>query len=343
MATMHDVAKLAGLSLYTVSKVVNGNSTVKKATREKVMEACRRLGYERNLHAVNLVTKSTNTIGMIVSQIVNPFYAEIIEAAEKKATALGYQLVYRCSYMDAANEAAALRHFLSLKVCGIILSPVITRENQDLLAQLEERLPMVYIDRFFSDSSHYVVNDNFQSASMVTSHLLDQGAIPAYLGSFHGKLNRAFSERERGYRETMRKAGKDPLVIPGAQTGAKTDNENHGYSSFKAYLEGHQPPSALFCATDSIAIGAMRASEERGLRIGRDMLVAGHDDLHFSAFLTPPLTTVSQPKQSMGEEAIKAIKELVESSPESPLQQTLHSQLRIRASSSIALRTLASI
>ncbi len=332
MATMSDVAKMAGYSLYTVSKVVNGNTSVKKATRERVLAACEELGYERNLYAVNLVSKTSNTIGMIVSQIVNPFYGEIIEAAEKEAARLGYQLVYRCSYMDAATEAAALRHFLSLKVCGIILSPVITDENRDLLAQLDKRLPLVYIDRYFADASHHVVNDNYESAALVTSHLLEQGIQPAYLGSFHGILNRAFLDRERGYRAAMETAGLEPLLIPGHRNG-HIDNEDYGYASVTAYLKEHAAPSGLFCATDSIAIGAMRAFEEKNLRVGRDILLAGHDDLPYSAFLNPPLTTVSQPKQAMGEEAINAVTHLLEADAHGPVQQTLHSQLRIRASS----------
>jgi len=332
MANMIDVAKLAGLSLYTVSKVINGRIPVKKSTRDKVQEACRRLGYERNLYAVNLVTRTNNTIGMIVSQIINPFYGEILEAAEKTANALGYQLLCRCSYMDPAQEAAALKHFLSLKVGGIIVSPVVTEENRELLSALEMRLPVVYVDRYCNDDCHYVVNDHFQSARMVTEHLLERGASPHYLGSFQGVSSRAMLDRERGYRQAMTSSDLEPRFVR-PSPGGGMDNEDYGYASMMDHLQVEAAPEALFCATDSIAIGAMRALEENGLRVGRDVLVAGHDDLHYSAFLNPPLTTVAQPKRHMGEEAVRAVKGLIESGGGKPIQKTFPSQLRIRASS----------
>lgn len=333
MVTMKDVARSAGLSLYTVSKVLNGHAKVRDGTRRRVLQACEALGYERNPHAVNLVSRKTTTIGMIVSQITNPFYGEIIEAADREARRRGYNLVYQCSYLDPAIEASIIRHFQALRVCGLVIAPVVTSANRALLERAEEAFPVVYVDRYFSPDSSYVVNDNLQSAALATRHLVDRGAPPAYLGSIRSGLNRALQEREVGYSRTMEALGLEPRLIPGNISAAERDNEQFGYENMRAWLDRAQAPKGLFCANDSVAIGAMRALAERGLRIGQDVLVAGHDNLSYTAYMNPPLTTVDQPKKEMGEGAVNALLALSgDEDREGPFQQVLQSRLCVRAS-----------
>lgn len=333
MVTMKDVARNAGLSLYTVSKVLNGHASVREGTRIKVLQACEALGYERNPHAVNLVSRKTTTIGMIVSHITNPFYGEIIEAAEREARRRGYNLVYQCSYLDPAIEASIIRHFQALRVCGLVIAPVVTSANRALLERAEEAFPVVYIDRYFSPDCSYVVNDNFASADLATSHLIERGTTPAYLGSIRSGLNRALLDRESGYRRTMEAKGLTPTLIPPENSAAERDNELFGYENMRAFLASTPPPTGLFCANDSVAIGAMRALSERGLVIGKDVLVAGHDNLSYTAFLNPPLTTVEQPKKEMGEGAVSLLADLAgDEERESPTQRVLQSRLCIRAS-----------
>jgi DNA-binding LacI/PurR family transcriptional regulator len=330
--TMRDVAQAAGLSLFTVSKVLNGLK-VRDATRDKVLQACEILGYERNPHAVGLVSRRTKTIGMIVSQIVNPFYGEILEAAETASWGLGYQITYQCSYLDPAVEASVIRHFQALKVCGIIIAPVVARANRGLLLRMEERFPVVYVDRYFDGECNYVVNDNAASAATMTGHLLERGTTPAYLGSPRGGLNRALEDREMGYRRTMRMHGREPILIPVDHSAADRDNEQAGYDNIRAWLEASPAPESLFCANDSLALGAMRALTERGLSVGRDVLVAGHDNLSHTAYLNPPLTTMAQPKEEMGRRAVQTLVDLDRGErAESPVQVMLQSQLCIRES-----------
>lgn len=333
MVTMKDVARNAGLSLYTVSKVLNGHSSVREGTRRKVLLACESLGYERNPHAVNLVSRKTTTIGMIVSSITNPFYGEIIEAADREARRRGYHLVYQCSYLDPAIEASIIRHFQALRVCGLVIAPVVTSANRALLERVEEDFPVVYVDRYFSPESSYVVNDNGASAGLATRHLIERGTAPAYLGSIRSGLNRALLDRETGYRRTMEAAGLSPILIPMDKSAAERDNEQFGYENMKAYLADSPPPRGLFCANDSVAIGAMRALSERGLVIGQDVLVAGHDNLSYTAYLNPPLTTIEQAKRDMGEGAVSILLELAEDEDRNtPLQRVLQSKLCVRAS-----------
>lgn len=333
MVTMKDVARNAGLSLYTVSKVLNGHASVREGTRQKVLKACESLGYERNPHAVNLVSRKTTTIGMVVSSITNPFYGEIIESAEREARRRGYNLVYQCSYLDPAIEASIIRHFQALRVCGLIIAPVVTSANRALLERAEEDFPVVYVDRYFSADCSYVVNDNLQSAAMATEHLIERGTRPAYLGSIRSGLNRALLDRESGYRKAMQAKGLEPMLIPPENSAAERDNELFGYENMKAFLAKSKAPGGLFCANDSVAIGAMRALSEKGLRIGKDVLVAGHDNLSYTAYLNPPLTTVDQPKKEMGEGAISILLEMSgEEERETPVQRMLQSKLCVRYS-----------
>jgi DNA-binding LacI/PurR family transcriptional regulator len=334
---MRDVAQAAGVSYFTVSKVLNHHPKVRPDTRAKVLRVCEELGYQRNPQALDLVRRKSTTIGMVVSQITNPFYGEILEAAEKKARALGYHLVYQCSYLDPAIESEIVRHFQALRVSGLIIAPVMTPDNRELLRQIEKTISVVYVDRFFEDDCHYIGNDNFDSGKRMTEHLLAQGRRPAYLGSLRSVQNGALRNREKGYLSAMEAASKIPQLIPTEFSIADRDNELFGYENIAALLKRKPAPEALFCANDAVAIGAMRAFHEKGLKVGEDILVAGHDNFPLSAYLTPPLTTMDQPKIAMGEGAVEAIvreytRELNSPQEKVPYHQLLQSRLCVRES-----------
>jgi len=310
MATMADVARAAGLSRFTVSRALNGDPGVRPATRERIQAVCRRLDYSPNPHAVGLVRGRADLLGLIVSQITDPFYSEIIEAADRTARARGTQIVVQCSYGQAALEEQILRNLLALRVRGIVAAPVMSAENRGLWERAERAVPVVYIDRFFKRRCHSVTNDHYRGARLVTEHLLDRRPMAAYLGSSHGRLNNAIVDRERGYRDAAAGHRSRPLLIPTTRSRSGRDTEEFGYENMKAYLREAPPPPALFGATDAIALGAMLALSERGVRPGKDVLVAGHDDLPFSAYTNPPLTTVRQPKEEIGRRAVEAALDL---------------------------------
>ena len=147
MITMLDIAKRSGISRYTVSKVLNGNPSVRPATREKVLAACRKYGYIPDSAAVGLVKGHTNLIGVTVPYLTDDFYSEFIEKLDRIAPVRGYQLIYRSSYNDGATEAAILRSFLSLKVCGLIVVPVVRGADPAIHRLAARRVPVVYFDR----------------------------------------------------------------------------------------------------------------------------------------------------------------------------------------------------
>jgi LacI family repressor for deo operon, udp, cdd, tsx, nupC, and nupG len=268
---------------------------------------------------------------MVISQSFDSFFGSIISAAETEAHRRGYYLVCQCSYGDSEEEARIINMLLSMKVCGICVAPVASEANRRIWSQIESHLPTVYFDGYMADGSNYVMTDNFQSSRMVTQHLLSLGRIPAYLGSVHTEENLAIQARNRGYTKTMKSAGYEPILISTSNSKEKLDTYLFGYENMRAHLEHHQAPEALFCATDRTALGAMNALWEKGLTIGRDVLVAGHDDLPFCQFLNPSLTSVSQPKFSIGQEMIRSVLSLLASCA-GPIKKVLEPALRVRRS-----------
>ena len=333
MANMNDVAREAGVSRYTVSKVLNGGRVSPK-TREKILAACDKLHYRRNLHALSLVRNESRTIGMVISQNYDSFFGEIISAAEQQARAADYQLICQCSYGHAEEEAAIINNFESLQVCGVIAAPVLTDPNTELWASLEKRVPVVHFDCYLKKECHYVINDNFRSAQLATEHLLSSGRVPAYLGSAHPEVNLAIKNRNRGYAETVEASGHEPIFIPTDNSTQTSDNQAFGYENMSAYLEQESLPEALFCVTDRVAMGAIRALYERGHVVGRDIFVVGHDDLSLGRYMTPSLTSVAQHKTEMGRQCVEAIFQLIQTpDSEEKLQRVLTPELIVRESS----------
>jgi len=334
VVTMGEVARKAGYSRYTVSKVLNGDAAVKDETRNRVLAVCRDLNYAPNPHAVSLVRKRSNTIGMVVTYITDPFYGEIIRAAEHEASARGFQLLVQCSYGDAAKEEQIIETFRILRVCGVVVAPVVAHANRRLLNALERVLPVVYVDRYLKRQSSFAMNDNVASAGMLVEHLILRGVAPAYLGSSHGAQNVAALQRERGYIDTMKRLGKKPVLVPLTVGVGGEDTAQFGYDNMVAWLKRGAQPSGLFCATDSLALGAMKALYEVGLEPGKDVLVAGHDDLGFSAYTQPSITTAQQPKERIGHTAVQIVASKIDQEIElaTHVQKMFPSELIIRES-----------
>ena len=331
MATMKDVAELAGVSRYTVSKVLNG-TYVSENTRQKVLDACKELHFSRNIHATSLVRNQSFTIGMIISQNYDSFFGEIINAAEREAYSNGYQLICQCSHGSIEEEARILANFESLRVCGVIAAPVVSDETARQWSMLEQRLPVVYFDCYLKKDSNYIINDNYQSARLITEHLLAKGCVPAYLGSVHPDTNLAIKMRKKGYVDTLKKNGHSPVLIPTDNTNEEVDNQAFGYDNLKGYLKDAELPDAIFCATDRIAMGVIYLLQQMGVAVGKDILVAGHDDLEFGAYMNPTLTTVTQPKEQMGSECVNAILSFVDDPASKPVRKKLKPELIIRQS-----------
>ncbi|HWT82144.1 MAG TPA: LacI family DNA-binding transcriptional regulator [Candidatus Methylomirabilis sp.] len=303
-ATRADVARRARVSVATVSYVINdGPRPVATATRERVLRAIRRLDYRPSEVARSLRLQKTRTIGLILPDTANPFYAALAKGVEDTGFTRGYSVLLCHSDYDAAREQAYAEVLISKQVDGVIYIQA-TPDPSAVRRLLNRRIPTVAVDREIPDLEiDCVVADNFGGSRAATEHLLALGH--RRIGCFvrASSLSNA-TERVRGYQAAMAEAG-----LPA--TPDLFVSSGHGYEDGRkamAQLLGVGiRPTAVLAYPDTMAIGAIRASLDAGLQVPEQMSVVGFDDIPSSAFIHPPLTTVSMPKWEMGQRAAEVL------------------------------------
>jgi len=296
MVTIKDIARELGLSVNTVSRALNNKPDVSRQTRARVLETARRLHYVPNTIARSLVTRRSNTLGLVVTDVVNPFYSRVIRGVEETARQHGYTIILLNTNERDEDEKAAIRVLRSKRVDGMIISPV--QVSRDHIAALQEDgYPFVLINRYFPDlDTDYVINDNRLGAYLATSHLIRLGhrRITHITGPEHVSSVR---ERLRGYRQALEEGG----VAADQQHVIHTSlSLEGGYRATQQLLDGCSLPTALFTYSDLLAVGALKAIREAGLRVPEDVALVGYDDIEFAAFLEVPLTTISQRSYEIG-------------------------------------------
>ena len=299
MVTIGEIAKQADVSRYTASKVLNGDTTVRAATREKIFAICDALGYVPNLNAVHLVRRESTLIGLIVPYITDGFYSSLIEKLERRIQAERHMLIYRSSYNDAELERNAIRQFLSLNVRALLIVPVVEAPDAETHRLAAKNVPVLYLDRPFSEETYCVLNDNFDSARQMTEHLLSRTRRLAYLDSFYGSANPTAADRRRGYEAVMKEHKLPPEIISARNFPATQDNEDYAYEVMMEFFRSGRSCDGLFCVTDAAAFGAARAVRENGRTPGVDFFIGGHDNLRFSAYANPPITTMEHPQEAI--------------------------------------------
>ena len=332
MVTIEQIAKQAKLSRYTVSKVLNGNPSVRAETREKIFAICKKLGYIPNLNAVNLVRRKSTLIGLIVPYITDGFYSSLIEILEQRIQSEGYMLIYKSSYNNSEIERNTIRQFLSLNVCSLLIVPVVEKPDRETHRLAAKNVPVVYLDRPFSDDTYCVLNDNFNSAAAMTAHLLKRARKLAFLDSFYGSANPTAADRRRGYEAVMRKHRLTPLIISGRMLSVRQDNEDHAYEAMKDFFQAGKKCDGLFCVTDAAAFGAARAVREAGFVPGENFYIGGHDNLRFSSFANPAITTMDQPQEEICRTALDLLFKRMNGEDPQPLRYVFPSALIVRKS-----------
>lgn len=328
--TRDDVARRAGVSPATVSYVVNrGPRPVSAKARAKVLRAIEETGYEPSDIARGLRLKKTNTFGIILPDNSNPFFAALERGVSEAAHATGYGLVTCHSGYDVDRETGFVSLIRSKQVDGVVLVPA-AHEVPALDLLLQYKIPVVVADRKVSTPSiPCVTADDFRAGLMATKHLLDLGhrsiafiARPSYL--------KHSADRLRGYRAALKEFCVEPRpewVVKGGFTFEA------GAEAMRRVLDLSPRPTAVFAYNDIQAIGAMRAALEAGLTIPGDLSIVGFDDIPVAAYMTPPLTTVSQPKHEMGRLAAELlVKMLAGPSPSGMNHIILKTELIVRAS-----------
>jgi LacI family transcriptional regulator len=330
--TMKRIAGELGVSITTVSKVLNNRADISEATRSRVLAKVEELGYRRNAVARSLSLRRSHTLGIVIPDLMHSFFVEIIAGIEPVASVRGYGLLLCSSSEDPGKEQSELEMLRSRQVDGIVLASAHGSGTTEMLRQLTKQgtaLVMIDRDDHPSVKCHRVLTDDEQVGQLATSHLLDLGrrAI-AHIGGpaiVHAK------RRERGWREALRARGVKPSEDWIVRGGFM---ESEGYRAMKRLLTVRPKIDAVFAANDPSAIGAMKAIWEAGLRVPEDVAVVGVGDIALGDLLRVPLTTVGWSRKDQGRHAAELLLNgLDDDQTSEPQRIIIPPRLIVRASS----------
>lgn len=326
MATMKDVAKAAGVSLSTVSNTLSGNIHVTEATKQRVLEATKRLNYQKNGIAADLKSKTMRTIALIVDDLASPFFSQFIQGIQRVALDNRYDVV-ACSALGR-KDSMGVKFLQERRASGAIVFA--SDIAGDLLVDSAGRgLPIVAIDRVIADDRLVSITvDNTQGAYLATEHLIQLGhnSIAYVAGSYDSLDDR---QRLNGFLQALSAYGLSPysdLRISGNFT------EDGGYRAIKALVAQKELPSAVFFANDEMAIGGLRALAAEHISVPDDISVVGFDDILLAHYVHPGLTTVRQPIYEMGALAMNVLLSSLTGSPPKTTTYTLSCELVQRSS-----------
>lgn len=308
MATIRDVAKLAGVSFKTVSRVINSDPYVSAETQAKVKQVIEELGYRPNITARGLAINRTFLIGLVIPEITSAAYALMIQGVEEMATARDYSLVLCSTHHSKRKEAALVESLASTRrVDGILLFS--NRIDTSFFTHLKEyHVPFVVIDREIEDESiPCVYTNNREGVYRTTSHLISTGRTRiAYITPVIDTCTTV--ERLEGYEQAMREHGLD---YQGRTIVDHTGDRSKGFMAMTQLLAREDRPDGVVAFNDLLAIGAMQAIREQGLRVPDDIAVAGFDDIEAASLVEPALTTVRQPLHDIGQTACSVLLNLI--------------------------------
>ena len=321
--TIEDVARRAAVSKSLVSLVMRGGRHVSARRRAAVLEAVAELGYRPNAMARGLKERRTRLIGILVSDLHNPFFADVVEGIQDQAARAGYRVLVTTSDRSPAQEEAAIETLLQLRVDGLILSGLHVESR--LIVQASRELPVVLVGREAKAGSlDSVTNDDQAGALALVRHCASLGH--KRIAHIDGGQGAGADARRRGYEDGMRtlRLRKHLLVVPGAFT------EDAGHSGALLLLDQRPRPTAIFASNDLAAIGALNAVEERGLRVPDDVSLAGYDNTSLAALRHISLTTVHQPRLEMGQMAVATLLERLLEGRTRPRRAVLSPSLVVR-------------
>ena len=328
--TIKDVARVAGVSVATVSRALNGAENVTAETRQRVRAAALELRFTPSSAARSLITRRTHTVGALLPDLYGEYFSELIRGIDLKARARGLHLLVSSSHGDASEAASALRAMHGRVDGLLVMTPHI--DAASLSANLPHDLPVVLINtRLPKEGLSSFAVDNHGGAFAMTRHLISRGH--QRLAFIAGPENNyEAQERLRGYRSALASMlpGVAELVLAGDFT------EESGWRAGSEIATLAQRPTAVFCGNDMMAIGCLAALAEAGVRVPHDIALAGFDDIPIARYVTPPLTTVRVRIAELGSLALDRLASAIENPGRSAAQhQTLRAELVVRQSCSV--------
>jgi DNA-binding LacI/PurR family transcriptional regulator len=303
MATIKDVAGVAGVTVTTVSRVLNNRGYISESTRKKVYDAMEQLNYRPNEMARSLLRKKSNLVGLIIPTIAHPFFSELKNYIEYYAYKLGYKILLCNSYQDSVKEKEYIMMLKSNQVDGIIMAS----HTLEIEEYLNLKLPIVAIDRMFSKSIPFITSDNSSGGVPATNLLIDKGCkkLAHISGSF--ELETPANNRYKGFLDVVNERNIEHIILE-TKLGISENYEEIVYKLF----EENPDIDGIFASSDMIGISVIKVAKELGKEIPKDLKIVGYDDITFSSLVVPTLSTIQQPIEKMGEVVIQILIDQIE-------------------------------
>ena len=326
MSSIKDVAERAGVSYTTVSHVINGTRTVSPETTERVKSAIAEIGYVPSFTARSLRKGRTKTIGVIDAATLDLFFTEVMRTAQLILEESGYSLYFSfcdfphedCSAQQewfAKKELEYLDQLIARDVDAIIINPI---NNDRVLEEYLSRvsIPVVLFQRKLQGQKNYpVLSDDYAGGYQAAKHLTGLGHRDIAVIYGYSYLSHAVTMRKKGFDEALREAG---IALPESSWIDGRYDAETSYEKSRTLLTSSNPPTAIFYYSDTMAIAGLRAAADLGVRVPRDLSIVGYDDIQFSRFSVPRLTTVRQDSRVMGKFIGEKVMELIADNPDDP-------------------------
>ncbi|QPL41588.1 LacI family DNA-binding transcriptional regulator [Pseudoalteromonas sp. A41-2] len=303
MATIYQVSELAGVSLSTVSRVLNENDYVSKKTKQKVLDAMKQLGYQPNSIARSLASNCSNSVGVLVSELDGPFFGEMMSAIEAQLRAAGKHVIITPGHSEEDKEKNGLE-FLISRNCDAIIAHV-EAVTDDYLVELNKgKTPIFLISRYVEQMKENCISlDNVMGGYLATKHLLDLGHRDiTYIAGPLFKPDAA--DRLTGHKKALNEYN---IHFDEQSLYVGDFKETGGYNGLKHFFENKKQFTAIVCANDEMASGVMKCAREHNFELPKDLAIIGFDNVHFTSYLYPTLTTIDNPVEQMGKMAANLV------------------------------------
>lgn len=317
-----ELAELLNLSVTTVSRVLNGKAAtfrISQATSKRVTDKAKELNYSANRIARGLKLEKTETLGLIIPDIANSFFASIAKTIEIEARKAGYSILLCDSLDDEETEKELLQLIMGRKADGLIIAPV-GRYYEHIEQVRHSGTPVIIIDRYFPGSSlPYIATDNYIGARNAVEYILSQGHM--HIACIQGVRGTSpNTDRVKGYHDALKANGISPQeqLMPGDSFG-----EQNGYEQTHALMKLPNPPTAIFALSNLISLGVLRALKELSLTVPDDVSVLSFDEQPYSAFLASPMTTIEQRRNDIAIAAVQILTQMIASGDRNIQSNTL--------------------
>ncbi|MEO6653124.1 MAG: LacI family DNA-binding transcriptional regulator [Ilumatobacteraceae bacterium] len=301
--TMEDVARRAGVSRALVSLVMQESGKVSSRSRDAVLAAAQALGYRPNLSARHLASKNTRTLGAVINDLHNPFFAGVVDGVKAAADQFGYRLLLNSAFLDDGDEQAALESFIDFNVDGVVLMGA--RVKASVIEEIARSIPVAVASRPMRSSAVDTINnDDRLGARLVVDHLVALGH--RHIAHIDGGSGAGSTQRRNGYAATMRRHGLEPHVASAVFTEAS------GANAAARLLAEDRPVTAVFAGNDMSALGSLDTFAAAGKRVPEDISLVGYDNTFVAALRHIGLTTVDQHRDEIGRMAVEMLVERVE-------------------------------